>query len=83
MAISDSTLRAQLDKVLWIGGAACGGRTTLTDARAGQNLDFETITWLLRMMHLDGYVFYVNDPESAAKESLKRWPRFIQDPSKW
>jgi hypothetical protein len=34
MNISDSVLRAQLDNVLWIGGAACGGKTTLTDALA-------------------------------------------------
>ena len=32
MKISDHVLKAHLDGVLWIGGAACGGKTTLTDA---------------------------------------------------
>jgi cytidylate kinase len=30
MKISDSFLRAHLQNVLWIGGAACGGKTTVT-----------------------------------------------------
>ena len=34
MKISDHVLKAQLDNVLWIGGGACGGKTTLTDAVA-------------------------------------------------
>jgi hypothetical protein len=34
MKISDSILKAHLDKVLWIGGAVCGGKTTLTDVLA-------------------------------------------------
>jgi hypothetical protein len=34
MKISDSFLKAQLQNVLWIGGGACGGKTTLTDLLA-------------------------------------------------
>jgi hypothetical protein len=29
-----SILRAHFDKVLWVGGAACGGKTTFTDILA-------------------------------------------------
>lgn len=34
MRISDSFLKAQLENVFWIGGAACGGKTTITDLLA-------------------------------------------------
>lgn len=34
MNISDSFLRSQLENVLWIGGAAYGGKTTITDLLA-------------------------------------------------
>jgi len=34
MNISDSVLKAHLGNVLWIGGAACGGKTTITDILA-------------------------------------------------
>ena len=34
MNISDSVLKAHLANVLWIGGAACGGKTTITDILA-------------------------------------------------
>lgn len=37
MEISDSVLKAHLGNVLWIGGAACGGKTTLTDALASKH----------------------------------------------
>ena len=34
MYISDSFLKTQLQNVFWIGGAACGGKTTITDLLA-------------------------------------------------
>jgi hypothetical protein len=34
MKISDSYLKAQLQNILWIGGGACGGKTTLADSLA-------------------------------------------------
>ena len=34
MNISDSFLKAQLRNTFWIGGAACGGKTTITDLLA-------------------------------------------------
>lgn len=37
MNISDSFLKAQLQNVLWIGGAAYGGKTTITDMLADRH----------------------------------------------
>ena len=48
------------------------------------DMDFESITWLLRMIHLDMYVWCLNsNPENISKEYMRRWLRFIEDPSKW
>ena len=40
MRISDSILKAQLQNLFWIGGAACGGKTTITDV-LGQKHGFQ------------------------------------------
>ncbi|NKB68527.1 MAG: hypothetical protein GKR89_15810 [Candidatus Latescibacteria bacterium] len=37
MNISDSVLKAHLDRVWWLGGATCGGKSTLTDILAAKH----------------------------------------------
>jgi len=44
-------------------------------------LDYETITWLLRLWSLDTYVMYM--PYGVNKEWMERLLRYIQNPSKW
>ncbi|MGA1195157.1 MAG: phosphotransferase [Candidatus Latescibacterota bacterium] len=45
------------------------------------DLDYEMITWLLRLWSLDTYVMYM--PYGVKKEWMKRLLRFIENPSKW
>ena len=45
------------------------------------DLDYETITWLLRLWSLDTYVVYM--PYGVDKEWMERLLRFIENPSKW
>jgi len=45
------------------------------------DLDYETITWLLRLWSLDTYVMYM--PYGVDKEWMVRLLRFIENPSKW
>ena len=44
-------------------------------------VDYETITWLLRLWSLDTYVMYM--PYGVNKEWMARLLRFIEKPSKW
>ena len=45
------------------------------------DLDYETITWLLRLWSLDTYVMYM--PYGVDKEWMVRLLRFIENPRKW
>ena len=45
------------------------------------DLNYETITWLLRLWSLDTYVMYI--PYGRNKEWMERLLRFIKNPKKW
>ena len=44
-------------------------------------IDYETITWLLRLWSLDTYVLFM--PDGVNKEWMQRLLRFIENPEKW